>query len=184
MRILTGSGVSVTVRFLPLQGGELTPLTAQEDEDMAIVTITLELPEGATFNVATRASPPRLALPRRRSPGLPVKTFVAAFESESEDGKTANAEAVRDRFAVIYPVKSDDPETRKDTLRKALRRALDALTEEFVIERRGGVEWLRRLDEPRSPEPQSPPGSGNPGAIVPSISATRGARTPRSGGRG
>lgn len=114
---------------------------------MTIVTITLNLPDGATFDVATRHSPPQLALPRRRSPGLPVKTFVAAFESESEDGTTAAAEAVRDRFAVIYPVKSEDPETRKDTVRKALRRALDALAGEFVIERRGGVEVLRRVAE-------------------------------------
>jgi hypothetical protein len=114
---------------------------------MTIVTITLDLPEGATFDVAARPSPPRLALPRRCSPGLPVKTFLAAFEATSDDGESADAVAVRDAFANTYPTRSGSDRARRETVRKALRRALDALAEEFVVERRGGVEWLRRLPE-------------------------------------
>lgn len=152
---------------------------------MKEVVVTILAPPDVSIRVVRKEAPSRLRLSPRGRIGKPVTAFRTAFASSSLDGgATAPAEAVRDHFAAHYPTRGANQKARAETIGRAWRRALTLVADDFEVERRGGAEVLRRVDESRSLNPATPPGSGKATATVPSISATRGARTgrPRSGG--
>jgi len=143
------------------------------------VVVTIEAPPDVSIRVVRKEAPSRLRVSPRGKVGKPVETFMAAFSTSSRDGgATAPADAVRDHFVTSYPATGKN---RKETVWRAWRRALALVEGAFEVVRREGEEILVKL--PASPSLQTTPpvSSGKTGEVVPSISATRGARTPRSG---
>lgn len=157
---------------------------ATEEEHMRQIVVTIEAPPDVSIRIVRKEAPSRLRLSPRSRVGKPVTAFLIAFSASSKDGASAPADAVRDHFAAHYPSRGKSPKSREETVARAWRRALTLVEEDFTVERAGGVEVLRRLDEPPTSKPPTPPGSGKATATGPSIGATRGARTPRSGSGG